>query len=74
MTSPQDKVGETDAELRDLDAKRQASDVNSGPPVTHLCAICGSKLAYFGVGVRLLKGQLGTWYCAEHRPEEGEAR
>lgn len=32
------------------------------------CATCGSKDAAFGVGVSLMKGHLGMWYCAEHRP------
>ena len=41
-------------------------------PVEHFCW-CG-KEAHFGFGVRLLKGRLGTWYCAEHRLEEGEAK
>ena len=31
------------------------------------CAICG-KDAPFGVGVFLRKGQLGMWFCREHRP------
>jgi hypothetical protein len=29
------------------------------------CCVCG-KSAGFGVGVFLLKNQLGTWYCLEH--------
>lgn len=32
----------------------------------HYCH-CG-KWGSHGVGVRLLKDQLGTWYCAEHKP------
>jgi hypothetical protein len=32
------------------------------------CAICG-KDAAFGVGVSLLKGHLGMWYCREHKPQ-----
>jgi hypothetical protein len=32
----------------------------------HYCA-CG-RWGDFGYGVRLLHGQLGTWYCREHRP------
>ena len=34
----------------------------------HFCP-CG-QWGYFGYDVALLRGQLGTWYCAEHRPEE----
>ena len=36
----------------------------------HFCP-CG-QWGYFGYDVALLRGQLGTWYCAEHRPEEEE--
>lgn len=32
----------------------------------HYCH-CGKWGAY-GFGVKLLQGQLGTWYCDEHRP------
>jgi hypothetical protein len=32
----------------------------------HYCA-CG-KWGDFGYDVHLLKGQLGKWYCREHRP------
>jgi hypothetical protein len=38
----------------------------------HLCAVCG-KDAAFGHDIRLSKGELGTWYCAEHRPDKNEA-
>jgi hypothetical protein len=34
-------------------------------PFEHYCH-CG-KWGSFGYGVRLLKGQPGTWYCFEHR-------
>ncbi len=33
----------------------------------HPCRVCGAP-GSFGFGVRLLKGQLGTWYCGDHRP------
>jgi hypothetical protein len=36
----------------------------------HYCH-CG-KWAAYGYGVRLLADQLGTWYCAEHRPRPSE--
>lgn len=34
----------------------------------HYCH-CG-KWGDFGYGVRLLKGELGVWYCKEHAPVE----
>lgn len=34
----------------------------------HFCRRCG-RFAAFGYGVRLRTGQLGRWYCGEHRPE-----
>ena len=34
------------------------------------CAVCGAP-ASFGVGVSLLKGELGMWYCREHWPGNG---
>jgi hypothetical protein len=33
----------------------------------HFCVRCG-RFAAFGYGVRLRTGQLGRWYCGEHRP------
>lgn len=36
----------------------------------HPCSVCGSRNAPFGYGVRLLKDQLGTWYCLEHKPKD----
>jgi hypothetical protein len=33
----------------------------------HFCVECG-RFAAFGCGVRLRAGQLGRWYCGEHRP------
>jgi hypothetical protein len=33
----------------------------------HFCRRCGA-FAAFGYGVRLRAGQLGRWYCGEHRP------
>ena len=33
----------------------------------HFCCRCG-RFAAFGYGVRLRAGQLGRWYCGEHRP------
>ncbi len=34
----------------------------------HFCEVCG-RFAAFGYGVRLRAGQLGRWYCGEHRPQ-----
>jgi hypothetical protein len=34
----------------------------------HFCFRCG-RFAAFGYGVRLRAGQLGRWYCGEHRPD-----
>ena len=33
----------------------------------HPCCVCGAD-AGLGIGVSLLKGQLGTWYCKTHKP------
>jgi hypothetical protein len=33
----------------------------------HYCSICGEWGA-FGVGVFLRRGQLGKWFCGNHRP------
>jgi hypothetical protein len=37
-------------------------------PFEHYCH-CG-KRGPFGYGVALRKGQTGTWFCAEHRPQD----
>lgn len=39
----------------------------------HFCCRCG-RFAAFGYGVRLRAGQLGRWYCGEHRPATGRGR
>jgi hypothetical protein len=39
----------------------------------HTCSACGRR-AFWGYGVRLLKGEPGTWYCRAHRPAEPEAK
>jgi hypothetical protein len=36
----------------------------------HFCTECGA-WGSFGYGVSLRAGQLGRWYCAAHRPQEG---
>ncbi len=33
----------------------------------HFCEVCG-RFGAFGYGVYLRAGQLGHWYCGEHRP------
>ena len=35
----------------------------------HFCVECG-RLGPFGVGVSLRRGQMGRWYCREHRPNK----
>ena len=40
-------------------------------PFIHPCVVCGNWGAY-GYGVHLREGRVGTWYCAEHRPEQGK--
>ena len=35
----------------------------------HFCVECG-RFGTYGYGVRLREGQLGRWYCHEHRPQE----
>lgn len=34
----------------------------------HTCEVCGIANAPFGYNVSLRRGQLGNWYCAEHKP------
>jgi hypothetical protein len=36
-------------------------------PVEHVCSVCLCE-AHFGVGVALLFGREGTWFCYEHWP------
>lgn len=33
----------------------------------HFCEVCG-RFGAFGYGVHLKAGQIGRWYCGEHRP------
>lgn len=37
-------------------------------PAPRECAECGSPLAHFGIGVSLLHGVEGEWFCRKHRP------
>lgn len=50
-------------------APRFAASQTKAPVFLHPCSVCGS-VAPFGVGVRLTRGQLGRWFCAEHRPRK----
>ena len=58
-------AGVTDAEPGSPLANPSDAD---GVRFEHLCH-CGA-WGYFGYDVALLRGRVGTWYCAEHRPEE----
>jgi hypothetical protein len=40
-----------------------------GGALLHFCIECG-RFGPYGYGVRLRAGQLGRWYCREHRPQE----
>jgi hypothetical protein len=35
----------------------------------HRCCKCGEG-APFGFGLSLRRGRLGTWYCANHKPQQ----
>jgi hypothetical protein len=37
-----------------------------GSAFIHPCQVCGSSLAFYGVGVSLLEGKPGNWFCREH--------
>jgi hypothetical protein len=37
----------------------------------HFCIQCG-RFGPYGYGVSLRAGQLGRWYCGDHRPQEHE--
>jgi hypothetical protein len=54
-------------------AARRGRIAQSGAAFLHFCIECG-RFGPYGYGVRLRAGQLGRWYCREHRPrDEGEA-
>ena len=38
-----------------------------GEMLVHVCNVCGQHAPY-GIGVAIRTGDLGLWYCAEHRP------
>lgn len=63
-----------------IDALRQAQkpaekgDHKTAPgPARRECAECGSPLAHFGVGVSLLQGVDGDWFCRKHAPRDYRA-
>jgi len=47
--------------------ERKGQPTEQGASLPQPCAICGGQ-APFGVGVRLLRGEIGKWYCRDHRP------
>ncbi len=56
-------------------APRMARLKSSGTEVfLHPCSVCGKPDAPFGFGVRLLKGELGTWFCGPCRPAKTVAK
>jgi hypothetical protein len=42
-----------------------------GGVLLHFCVECG-RFGPYGYDVRLRAGQLGRWYCREHRPQESD--
>ena len=52
---------------RPCSARRGRVVVLDNGAFLHFCCQCG-RFAAFGYGVRLRAGQLGRWYCGEHRP------
>ncbi len=49
-------------------ARRGRVEMRDNGIFLHFCATCG-RWGSFGYGVKLRIGQLGRWYCAEHRPD-----
>jgi hypothetical protein len=50
-------------------AARRGRVEQSGGALLHFCVECG-RFGPYGYDVRLRAGQLGRWYCREHRPQE----
>jgi hypothetical protein len=48
-------------------AARRGRVEQTNSTTVRFCVVCG-RIALFGYGVRLRVGQLGRWYCGEHRP------
>jgi len=67
---------ETEPELRPStvpfsepsEARRGRVGWQAGFKLLHFCQVCGA-WAPFGFGVNLRAGQLGRWFCAEHRTQ-----
>jgi hypothetical protein len=49
-------------------AARRGRVVEEGGALLHFCIQCG-RFGSFGLGVSLRRGQMGRWYCREHRPQ-----
>lgn len=39
-----------------------------GEPFVHYCMTCGAWGA-FGIGVDILSGRTGRWFCRDHKPQ-----
>ena len=50
---------------------RRGRILEFGGALLHFCVECG-RFGPFGYGVSLRAGQLGRWYCREHRPQGPE--
>jgi hypothetical protein len=50
-------------------AARRGRVEQSGRVLLHFCVECG-RFGLWGFGVHLREGQVGRWYCYEHRPQE----
>jgi hypothetical protein len=48
-------------------ARRGRVEARANGAFLHYCVECG-RWGGFGCGVNLRAGQLGRWYCADHRP------
>jgi hypothetical protein len=51
-------------------AARRGKVVEVSGAFLHFCRLCG-RFGAFGYGVQLRAGQIGRWYCGEHRPGRG---
>jgi hypothetical protein len=62
-------VGESEPRLEQPCVARRSRVEEAGGVLLHFCVECG-RFGPYGYGVRLRAGQLGRWYCSEHRPQE----
>jgi hypothetical protein len=60
---------EGEPELEQTCSARRGRVEETGGVLLHFCIECG-RFGPYGYGVRLRAGQLGRWYCHEHRPQE----